>query len=581
MSSFVSALDKYTPKQVGEKGHVEYGWSHDLIEKICQLHFQLVRTKSEEAHESLDAKLTSILTSLKAGLPGTTDTLALVSRMLGFTRDIVAGKGEQYLAIRQLWVWYQHFPEVALEMVPMFMDLGAEHPFGSWKDAKYICRYVKERSGSEDHPIVEKAIGCLIDRLRIDQAADLGSPVSLAGRWTPREKSKQFGWIFKIMAERMFPEIMVTAVSPAQVLRARRKCRCQLKRIIVGLNKRLDTPQVKMCAEDPERWAELNFNNVTSLTLAKNRKAIMNLTKKKEQRSHKEDRIKCASRFAAHIQAAKDGSAEHKTHGKRCNVYELVRDAVKLDPSASTSDRTEIDTIDLQWESNRSQNGALGKFIVLSDVSGSMETDDCIPLYNSVGIGIRISELTHPAFRDRIMTFSTNPTWIDLSGMTSFVQKVHKVKGDDNWGGSTDLYQCFQRILDVCVTKNIHPREVADMVLVILSDMQIDQADHSSLDTVFERITYLYARAGIESCYGAPYPTPHLLFWNLRKTDGFPVLSTQKNVTTMSGYNAVLLNALCDKGMTAFTDYTPFKMLQDLLGNERYQPLEDCLLRYI
>ena len=94
------------------------------------------------------------------------------------------------------------------------------------------------------------------------------------------------------------------------------------------------------------------------------------------------------------------GQTEHKTHGKRCNVYELVRDAVKIDPNAS--DRTEIDTIDLQWESNRSQNGALGKYIVLSDVSGSMETDDCIPLYNSVGLGIRISEITHPAFRDRI-----------------------------------------------------------------------------------------------------------------------------------------------------------------------------------
>ena len=196
MSSFVSALDKYTPKQVGEKGHVEYGWSHDLIEKICQLHFQLVRTKSESQHRDLDAQLTSILTSLKAGLPGTADTLVLVCRMVGFTRDIVAGKGEQYLAIRQLWVWYQHFPGVAIELVPMFMDLGSKHPLGSWKDAKYICRYVKEQSGRQDHPIIEKAIGCLIGRLRLDLAQDAGTSISLAGRWTPREKSKKFGWIF-------------------------------------------------------------------------------------------------------------------------------------------------------------------------------------------------------------------------------------------------------------------------------------------------------------------------------------------------------------------------------------------------
>ena len=72
-----------------------------------------------------------------------------------------------------------------------------------------------------------------------------------------------------------------------------------------------------------------------------------------------------------------------------------------------------------------------------------------------------------------------------------------------------------------------------------------------------------------------------LLFWNLQKTDGFPVLSTQKNVTTMSGYNAVLLNAFCENGMGALSDYTPLKMIQKLMGNKRYQPLEDALLRHI
>ena len=39
-------MDKYTPKQIGENIHVEYTWSHDLDEKIVQLFFQLVRTKS-------------------------------------------------------------------------------------------------------------------------------------------------------------------------------------------------------------------------------------------------------------------------------------------------------------------------------------------------------------------------------------------------------------------------------------------------------------------------------------------------------------------------------------------------------
>ena len=45
MSAIVSALDNATFKRHGENAHVEYGWSHNLKEKIVQFFFQLVRTK--------------------------------------------------------------------------------------------------------------------------------------------------------------------------------------------------------------------------------------------------------------------------------------------------------------------------------------------------------------------------------------------------------------------------------------------------------------------------------------------------------------------------------------------------------
>ncbi len=41
----------------------------------------------------------------------------------------------------------------------------------------------------------------------------------------------------------------------------------------------------------------------------------------------------------------------------------------------------------------------------MADTSGSMTVDDCIPLYNSIGLSIRVSEKCHEAFRDRIMIF--------------------------------------------------------------------------------------------------------------------------------------------------------------------------------
>jgi hypothetical protein len=100
------------------------------------------------------------------------------------------------------------------------------------------------------------------------------------------------------------------------------------------------------------------------------------------------------------------------------------------------------------------------------------------------------------------------------------------------------------------------------------------------LDTLYENISNKFHKAGMRSKFGVAYPVPHILFWNLRKTNGFPVLSTQKNVTMMSGYSSALLNVLSDKGMEGLKEFTPAKMLMDLLDNDRYSILDEDLYEY-
>ena len=50
-SSLVAALDTHTPLQLGEKGHVEHGWSNDIQERIIQLSFQITRTTPQGVSE--------------------------------------------------------------------------------------------------------------------------------------------------------------------------------------------------------------------------------------------------------------------------------------------------------------------------------------------------------------------------------------------------------------------------------------------------------------------------------------------------------------------------------------------------
>ena len=127
MSSFVNALQTNTPSTHGEKGHLQYGWSNDIDEKIVQFFFQLVRTSD---HSDLERQLHTILENLKHMLSKKTlrsfpfigkrsniSKLTLMYKLIGQTRDIIAGKGEHQLAFMQIFIWYQYFPELALKAI--------------------------------------------------------------------------------------------------------------------------------------------------------------------------------------------------------------------------------------------------------------------------------------------------------------------------------------------------------------------------------------------------------------------------------------------------------------------------------
>ena len=44
MSAIITALDNYSPIEIGENGQAQYSWSNNLQERIVQFSFQLTRT---------------------------------------------------------------------------------------------------------------------------------------------------------------------------------------------------------------------------------------------------------------------------------------------------------------------------------------------------------------------------------------------------------------------------------------------------------------------------------------------------------------------------------------------------------
>jgi hypothetical protein len=578
MAALINALDNHTPTQFGEKCHVEYGWSNNIQEKILQFSFQVTRTNQDGIFR-LDMVLSEILMNLKhkidtGNLPEkelAKGHLSLLYRMIGHTRDIIDGKGEYTIAYMMVHTWYKFYPVLATFALRCFVTLDNKelHQYGSWKDLKYFCEYCKERGERVDYPLIQFSISLINEQLKMDYKNLIydTSNISLAAKWVPREKSK-FGWLYKALATNYFSDFLVTAKNDEQERKAILKCKTEYRKILSTLNRHIDTTQIKQCEQT---WQHIDFNKVTSITLSKQKKAFLNIKNNGEVRHPDNfDRIQCSDNFNTHIQRAVKGEVEMK--GKRVGMADFTKQALEL--LSRNGCQSEKDLLNSQWRDNSSQNGALGKMIAMVDVSCSMEGD---PMHVAIALGIRIAEKS--ILGKRVMTFSAKPTWINLEKYPDFISQVEIVKNAE-WGMNTNFYAALDLILDAIIHNKMAPEDVQDMILVILSDMQMDIGDKCDKQALYDSMKVKYVNEGIR-VNGVPYKPPHILFWNLRSTSGFPTLSNQPNASMMSGFSPTLLNLFCDQGMSALQSCTPWSLLVKSLENERYKIMDTKLKKIL
>ena len=574
MSALVNALDNHTSKQIGENGHAEYGWSNSIRERILQFSFQLTRT-DERGLNKLAIVLCDILHTLKAQQTSSsevvvTEYLIILYKMIGQTRDIVDGKGECSLTYMMIYTWFQFYPELALYAVKClvyFIGNTTTHQYGSWKDIKYFSSYCYKNGCTLDHPLIQHAISIVNAQINMDYANLISNSddLSLAGKWVPREKSGRFGWMYEALACNYFPIYLETSSEkskPAAILKAK----MDYRKILSSLNRKIDTLQIKQC---DNTWTKIDFKKVTSVSLSKQRKAFLNVTKKGEPRfPDNHDRVECAVHFNEHIQKAVRGEVEMK--GKRVGLENFTKQAIELIPTKGLpSFETETQLLNSQWRDNSSQTGALENMIAMVDVSGSMNGD---PLNAAIALGIRVAEKSK--LGKRVMTFSSTPKWVNLEGHDGFVSMVQTLRQAD-WGMSTNFDAALNMILDTIVETKMEPEDVEGLTLAIFSDMQMDSADSVNRDTnvLYDRIRSKYADAGLR-VKGKPYKPPHILFWNLRSTSGFPTLSSQQNASMMSGFSAAMLNLFCEQGIESLQAASPWSLFLKSLENERYSIME-------
>jgi hypothetical protein len=563
------------------------------------------------------------------------DMGVMMFKILAHTRDIVSGKGEYMLFYVMLIEWakvdFRFFDFMIRALVYDATDtdtdsnLHPKHPLGSWKDMKYFLTYMKaelidsvqHQSYSQPQPqpqpqvftdykdiqnqrdLYSKCVNTIVllinEQLRTDYAVyseRRTDSISLVAKWIPREKSKKFGWLYYYLTMNYFQHEIPCDQTHPSYERAVNRAFMNYRKMISALNKQLDTTQVKMCEKT---WSDIDFSHVTSITTHKQTKSFLNVKRNGEtsRYPHDADRENCRYNYEEYLRDVKEGKQRIK--GARVSVIDLVKSALSnkhlLTPSSpSPSPSSVIETINAQWKDNSVSTGTgyLGEMIAMCDVSGSMESDNSNPLHAAIGLSIRVAERS--ALGPRIMTFSERPQWIQLGTTDSdtFVKQVVKVRGS-HWGMTTNFYYALDLIRQV-IEDNKMPRDVVEkLTLVIFSDMQMCEASPElrnieKKNTLFENIRQMFEKMG-ERMYGnsqteaetpTPLKPPHIVLWNLRKTTGFPCLSTDENVSMMSGFSPALLNVFCQKGINGLKNYTPWNTLNETLNNSRYAVFEDA-----
>ena len=612
-----------------------------LQEKIMQFHFQLVRTSDTNMIKCIAKDTRDILSAIMSGISKNSenklvydeyiDMGVIMFKILAHTRDIVTGKGEYMLFYVMLIEWakldFRFFDFMIRSLVYDTSTTDADshshshtkHPLGSWKDMKYFLTYMKaeliDSVQSQSQPQVfqdykdiqnqrdlySKCVNTIVllvnEQLRADYAIyseHRTDSISLVAKWIPREKSKKFGWLYYYLTMNYFQHEIPCDQTHPSYERAVNRAFMNYRKMISALNKQLDTTQVKMCEKT---WSDIDFSHVTSITTHKQTKSFLNVKQNGEtsRYPHDADREGCKYNYEEYLRDVKEGKQRIK--GARVSVIDLVKSALSnkhlLTPLSPSSSSPVIDTINAQWKDNSVSNGAdnLGDMIAMCDVSGSMESENSNPLHAAIGLSIRVAERS--ALGPRIMTFSERPQWIQLDTTDSdtFVKQVVKVRGS-HWGMTTNFYYALDLIRQV-IEDNKMPRDVVEkLTLVIFSDMQICEASPElrnieKKNTLFENIRQMFAKMG-ERLYGntdaetqTPLKPPHIVLWNLRKTTGFPCLSTDENVSMMSGFSPALLNVFCQKGVNGLKNYTPWNTLIETLNNSRYAVFEDAFKKVV
>jgi len=418
-------------------------------------------------------------------------------RILFWARDVRGGAGERSIFRTLFKNLVQKNQELGQKLVALVPE------YGRWDDLLVL----------ENTSVWEQVLDLISQQFHRDETMlSCGGRVSLLAKWLPsiNASSKDSKRLGREIAEHM-------------VLTER-----QYRKSLTRLRSHIKIVEQQMCAKE---WSNIDYSKVPSRASFMYRKAFA-----------KQD----ATRYQKYLSDVEQGKA--KINASTLYPYDIVDQYLY---KGARSDKT----IDLQWEAlpNYMGDNHLNGLVV-ADVSGSMYG---MPMAVSISLAMYIAERNaSPVWKDKFITFSSNPELQTIVGKT-IGDRIGNLSRAE-WGYNTDLMKVFEAILKAAKDKNVAPADMPQK-LIIVSDMQFDQACGSNKRTNFEQIEKLYRASG--------YERPQLVFWNVNAIGAnVPMTVDDCNTCLVSGCSPSILKSVLKGEIVTAVD-----MMNDAVYAERYK----------
>ena len=509
------------------------------------------------------------------------DTLVLVFQLRN-CRSKSGGKGERDL-FRLCVAWYcNHDKGYLLEK-----NLSQVVRFGRWDDV-LICPGGYEYMAAQ----LISDYNSLLNSPTTLEAENLS--VSLAAKWAPSNNAKQPSTVKHrqelIRAMNQYLQKNKMSVMGTSFIRE-----AEYRKILSFLREKLMVVEKLMCGQ---RWTEIDFNHVPSNAMHLYGKTTLHLHKKRktspltlstsstqvddETLTHHSSappfdttpntstNITIPGAFMRHLPteftAWKNSlkSGVNPVDGTLAKVNSLQLFPYQVLTSYRNHHLANIDPLlEAQWK-NFEDHLHLTDCLFVTDVSGSMNANlpNSTSSYLDVAVSLSIlgARSCQEPFKNVVITFSSQPTFVELTGQTLLENMINI--NHMSWGMNTNLQLVFEIILQRALNHQLSP-EAMPKYIFIVSDMEFDACSNNK-ETNFESISAAFARSA--------YQRPTLIFWNVNSTDSkqFPVTADENGTILISGFSPSIMEEVT-KG--DFKDFTPWKMVQKIINNPIYQDI--------